>query len=259
MLRRWLRASGFQLDHVMNITDVDDKIIRNAVAQHKSLEEYTAHLHAGVSAKIAQLLRLETPERAGAAPPSTSTDMAHAIEQTGRERLHLRERRLGLFPHRDISRNTASCRTTISAAFAPARAWMWTSTTRPTRAISRLWKAPKEGEPFWDTPIGPRPPRLAHRMLRDGDQVSGRDAGYSRRRRRPDLPASRERDRAIGSAHRQAVRALLAACRVSDGGRAEDVEVAGQLSITLRDIAGQGLSAGSGALSAGVGALSQDS
>src|SRR5436305_15159660 len=41
LLRKWLRACGFQLDHVMNITDVDDKIIRNAVAQHKELEEYT--------------------------------------------------------------------------------------------------------------------------------------------------------------------------------------------------------------------------
>ena len=42
LLRRWLRASGFRLDHVMNITDVDDKIIRNAVAQNKTLGEYTA-------------------------------------------------------------------------------------------------------------------------------------------------------------------------------------------------------------------------
>src|SRR6201986_263392 len=41
LLRRWLRASGFKLDHVMNITDVDDKIIRNAVAQEKSLAEYS--------------------------------------------------------------------------------------------------------------------------------------------------------------------------------------------------------------------------
>src|SRR3974377_1718670 len=42
LLRRCFRHSGFQLDHVMNVTDVDDKIIRNAVAQRKSLEEYTA-------------------------------------------------------------------------------------------------------------------------------------------------------------------------------------------------------------------------
>ena len=53
------------------------------------------------------------------------------------------------------------------------------------------------------------------------------------------FPASRERDRAIGIAHRQAVLALLAARRVPDGGRAEDVEVAGQLLYAPRP-AGQG-------------------
>src|SRR4029077_3995180 len=41
ILRRWLRASGFTLNHVMNITDVDDKIIRNAVREGKTLAEYT--------------------------------------------------------------------------------------------------------------------------------------------------------------------------------------------------------------------------
>src|SRR5580658_4829994 len=43
LLRRTLRANGFALQHVMNITDVDDKIIRNAVAEHQSLDDYTAH------------------------------------------------------------------------------------------------------------------------------------------------------------------------------------------------------------------------
>jgi cysteinyl-tRNA synthetase len=42
VLRRWLRERGYRLDHVMNITDVEDKIIRNALAQHKSLADYTA-------------------------------------------------------------------------------------------------------------------------------------------------------------------------------------------------------------------------
>src|SRR5215475_13249862 len=41
ILRRWLRLSGFTLDHVMNITDSDDKIIPNAAASHKTLDEYT--------------------------------------------------------------------------------------------------------------------------------------------------------------------------------------------------------------------------
>src|SRR5271170_5672157 len=42
VLRRWLAYRGFQLNHVMNITDVEDKIIRNAAAENQSLEEYTS-------------------------------------------------------------------------------------------------------------------------------------------------------------------------------------------------------------------------
>src|SRR5258708_20359920 len=42
VLRRWLRARGYEIDQVMNITDVEDKIIRKAAPQHKSIQEYTA-------------------------------------------------------------------------------------------------------------------------------------------------------------------------------------------------------------------------
>src|SRR5437762_13460050 len=42
LLRRWLRVRGYRLDHVLNITDVEDKIIRNALANQKSLADYTA-------------------------------------------------------------------------------------------------------------------------------------------------------------------------------------------------------------------------
>src|SRR6476620_8448846 len=42
LLRRWLRARGYRLNHVMNITDVDDRIIQQAAAAGKSLQEYTS-------------------------------------------------------------------------------------------------------------------------------------------------------------------------------------------------------------------------
>ena len=41
ILRRFLRQSGHKLQHVMNITDVDDKIIRNAARDKKTVQEYT--------------------------------------------------------------------------------------------------------------------------------------------------------------------------------------------------------------------------
>ena len=42
VLRRTARLQGFLLKHVMNITDVDDKIIRNAALAGVPINEYTA-------------------------------------------------------------------------------------------------------------------------------------------------------------------------------------------------------------------------
>src|SRR6266704_5739533 len=41
-LRRFLKQSGYKLRQVMNITDVDDKIIRNAARDGLSVNDYTA-------------------------------------------------------------------------------------------------------------------------------------------------------------------------------------------------------------------------
>jgi cysteinyl-tRNA synthetase len=41
VLRRWLETSGFDVYHVMNLTDVDDKTIKGATAAGASLSEHT--------------------------------------------------------------------------------------------------------------------------------------------------------------------------------------------------------------------------
>src|SRR5215467_12385003 len=79
LLRKCLRSNGFKLDHVMNITDVDDKIIRNAVAQHKDLNEYTAAYTKAFLDDCAAL-RLERPERLSPATGHIG-EMVEAIEQ----------------------------------------------------------------------------------------------------------------------------------------------------------------------------------
>jgi cysteinyl-tRNA synthetase len=43
LLRRWLEASGYEVFHVMNITDVDDKTIKGAKEAGQPLREYVRH------------------------------------------------------------------------------------------------------------------------------------------------------------------------------------------------------------------------
>jgi len=62
LLRRWLRYRGYALNHVMNITDVEDKIIRSAMQQGKELREYTS-VYETAFLEDADKLRLERPER----------------------------------------------------------------------------------------------------------------------------------------------------------------------------------------------------
>ena len=41
MVQRWLRRSGYAVDYVRNITDIDDKIIRRAVENGESIRALT--------------------------------------------------------------------------------------------------------------------------------------------------------------------------------------------------------------------------
>ena len=42
LLRRWLEASGFEVFHIMNLTDVDDRIIREAGARNVDIRDFVA-------------------------------------------------------------------------------------------------------------------------------------------------------------------------------------------------------------------------
>ena len=97
----------------MNITDVDDKIIRNAVAQGKSLAEYS-NIYTQAFFDDSQLLRLERPEHIARATEHID-EMAEPSPRSATRATPIAAR-LGLLPHLEIPRNTASCRTTISAA-----------------------------------------------------------------------------------------------------------------------------------------------
>jgi cysteinyl-tRNA synthetase len=60
MVQRWLRASGFDVTYVRNITDIDDKIIRRAHENGESIEVLTQRFIKAMEADAAAL-GVETP------------------------------------------------------------------------------------------------------------------------------------------------------------------------------------------------------
>src|SRR6266436_1265006 len=60
ILRRFLRQSGYKVRHVMNITDVDDKIIRNSAQAGVSVQQYTAKYQQAFL-EDAKVLHIEQP------------------------------------------------------------------------------------------------------------------------------------------------------------------------------------------------------
>src|SRR3984885_1261250 len=151
LLRRVLGLNGYKLDHVMNITDVDDKIIRNAVAQGKSLAEYT-ETYTKAFLDDCAVLRLQRPERIARATEHIP-EMAAAIHKLEQEGHTYRSDgsvyfRISTFPgYGKLSHND------FAGLVSGARVDVDTYEKSDARDFA-LWKAPKPGDPAWDTEIG---------------------------------------------------------------------------------------------------------
>jgi cysteinyl-tRNA synthetase len=151
ILRRWLKARGYILNHVMNITDVEDKIIRNAAAQGKSIYEYT-ETYTEAFEEDTELLRLQRPERVVKATDHIG-EMAAAIAELDQKGFTYNSDgsiyyRIAKFPeygklsHTHFGGNVAGARVDVDEYDkADARDFV-------------LWKAKKDGEVSWPTPIG---------------------------------------------------------------------------------------------------------
>jgi cysteinyl-tRNA synthetase len=61
LLRRYLKYLGYRVTHVMNFTDIDDKIIRGMIESGKGLREYT-DFYVKEFLRDMELLRIERPE-----------------------------------------------------------------------------------------------------------------------------------------------------------------------------------------------------
>ena len=151
ILRRWLKYRGYQLNHVMNVTDVDDKIIAGAAREGKSIDDYTA-VYTRAFFEDAATLRLQQPEHVAPATKHIG-QMVEAIEKlTAQGSTYTNDGstyfRISTFPeygklsHNDFGGMKSGARVDVDEYDkADARDFV-------------LWKARKGDEPYWDTPFG---------------------------------------------------------------------------------------------------------
>jgi len=155
ILRRWLRYRGYRLNQVMNLTDVDDRIIQLSVAAGKSIAEYT-EVYTQAFLEDCAALRLERPEHLVKATDHIA-DMAQAIRRLT-EKGYTYERDGSIYF--SIARFPAYGRLSHSD-FSGIKAGARVDVDRYEKDDARdfaLWKAPKPGEPFWDCGVGPGRP-----------------------------------------------------------------------------------------------------
>ena len=155
ILRRFLRQSGYRVRHVMNITDVDDKIIRNAARDGVSVQQYTAKYEKAFL-EDAALIGIEQPTLVKATEHIAK--MADFVVKLVEKGLAYRTDdgsyyfRIAKFPQygklskKDFGGMQDGARVELDEY------------EKDSARDFALWKAPKPGETSWESAIGPGRP-----------------------------------------------------------------------------------------------------
>jgi cysteinyl-tRNA synthetase len=155
ILRRYLRQSGYKLHHVMNITDVDDKIIRNSVKAGVPLRNFTGKYEKAFL-EDAAALNIEQPQLVRAT--EHIAEMAEFIARLVQKGFAYRADdgsyyfRIAKFPaygklsKRDFAGMEDGARVDVDEY------------EKDNARDFALWKAPKPGEASWESVIGPGRP-----------------------------------------------------------------------------------------------------
>jgi cysteinyl-tRNA synthetase len=151
VLRRFLRQSGYTVRHVMNITDLDDKIIHNAAQAGLSVQQYTAKYEKAFL-EDAATLNIEQPILVRAT--EHIPEMAEFVAALQKKGFAYRAEdgsyyfRIAKFPgygklsKKDFAGMEDGARVDVD------------DYDKDNARDFALWKAPKPGEAFWETTIG---------------------------------------------------------------------------------------------------------
>jgi cysteinyl-tRNA synthetase len=151
-LRRVIKMHGIGVHHVMNVTDVDDKIIRNAAAAQQPIGTYTAKFEAAFFEDM-DALGVERPEQIARATENIP-DMVALIERLAAEDIAYKVEdgswyfRIARFPgYGKLSKKD------LEGIEDGARIDSDEYDKDSARDFA-LWKATRPGETSWDTALG---------------------------------------------------------------------------------------------------------
>ena len=155
ILRRFLKLRGYQLTHVMNLTDVDDRIIANSAAAGVGIREYTEKFAQAFFADC-RTLSVESPEHWIRATDHIA-DMVALIERLQKSSYTYDSEGSIYYRIAKFKDYGKLSKVDLGGIQENARV----DNDRYEKESARdfaLWKAPKPGEHFWETGIGPGRP-----------------------------------------------------------------------------------------------------
>ncbi len=155
ILRRLLKYRGYEVQQVMNLTDVDDRTIRNAKAAGLALREYTAKFIEAFEVDR-QLLNLENPEWVVRATDHID-DMVNLI-QTLVEKSYAYPSDGSVYFRVEKFKDYGKLSKIDLSGIRPGARVDSDNYDKADVRDFVLWKAAKEGEPFWKTALGPGRP-----------------------------------------------------------------------------------------------------
>src|SRR3984893_3109734 len=155
VLRRYLRSRGYRVIQVMNLTDVDDRIIQKSAAAGVSIREYTdKYIQAYLDDRRA--LNLELPEHIARATEHID-DMVELIQRLTEKGFTYTSEGSTYFRISQFPAYGKLSKIDVAGMQTGARVDMDRYDKDNARDFA-LWKAPKPGEHFWETAIGPGRP-----------------------------------------------------------------------------------------------------
>src|SRR6202035_4324076 len=155
ILRRFLQSREYRVLQVMNLTDVDDRIIQKAAAAGIGIREYTEKY---VQAFLEDMdaLHLEPPEEMVRATDHIE-DMVALIERLQKKGLTYNSEGSIYFKIAKFPNYGRLSKIDLAGMKTGVRVDVDQYEKENARDFA-LWKAPKSGEHFWETPIGPGRP-----------------------------------------------------------------------------------------------------